>query len=67
MEIVKDKKPIQQQIDTVRFDLYDSDIVKKLSIKVITEPIAFDTLNRPVRGGLHDPAMGVSAYDKISK
>ncbi len=67
MEITKDKKPIQHQIDTVRFDLYDAEFIKKISVKPITEPIAYDNLNRPVRGGLHDPAMGVSAYDKISK
>jgi len=67
MEIIKDKKPIQHQIDTVRFDLYDHDLIRKISVKPITEPLAFDNLNRPVRGGLHDPALGVSAYDKISK
>lgn len=67
MEINKDKKPIQNQIDSVRFDLYNSEFIRKISVKAITEPLAYDNLNRPVRGGLHDPAMGVSAYDKISK
>ena len=67
MEINKDKKPIQNHIDTVRFDLYNSDFIRNISVKAITEPLAYDNLNRPVRGGLHDPAMGVSAYDKISK
>jgi DNA-directed RNA polymerase I subunit RPA1 len=67
MEINKDKKPIQNYIDSVRFDLYNSDFIRKISVKSITEPLAYDNLNRPVRGGLHDPAMGVSAYDKISK
>ena len=67
MEIIKDKKPIQNHIDSVRFDLYDSDFIRKISVKAITEPLAYDNLHRAVRGGLHDPAMGVSAYDKISK
>lgn len=60
-----DKLPIQHQIDFVRFDLYDPETIKRISMKPIIEPVAFDNLNNPNKGGLHDQELGVGAYDKI--
>jgi len=67
MEVVKkDKSSIQYEIDGVQFDMYTKEYVRKNSVKQITESVAFDTLNCPNRGGLCDPALGVSVYDNKS-
>ena len=66
MEVKKDNTAIQYEIDGVQFDMFTKDYVRKNSVKQITESIAFDTLNCPNRGGLCDPALGVSVYDKTS-
>ena len=55
---------ITHNIDSIGFDLYKSEEIRKMSIKQITESTAFDTLGRPIIGGVHDPALGVSPYDK---
>lgn len=60
-----DKEPIQHQIDFVRFDFYDPATVRRISMKPLTDPVAFDTINTATKGGLHDPALGVGAYDKV--
>lgn len=55
---------ISHQLSSVQFDFYTANDIRKMSVKQITEPVAFDTLGRPVLGGLYDPALGVSPYDK---
>jgi DNA-directed RNA polymerase I subunit RPA1 len=54
------------QVDSVQFDIYDPATVRRISALQITEPVAYDNLNTPIKGGLHDPNLGVSAYDKFS-
>jgi len=66
MEVKYDKNSIQYEINGVQFDMFTKDYVRKNSVKQITESVAFDTLNCPNKGGLCDPALGVSVYDKIS-
>ena len=66
MDLSKEKKDIHHQIDYVRFDFYNPDEVKRISVQNITEPIAFDNLPCPVKGGIHDELMGVSAFDRTS-
>lgn len=65
MESSKDKMEIQHQVDYVKFDMYDSKTIRQISAAHITESSAFDNLNQPNKGGLHDPKMGVSANDKF--
>ena len=60
-----DKEPIQHQIDYVKFDFYDPATVRRISMKPLTDPVAFDTINTATKGGLHDPSLGVGAYDKV--
>ena len=54
------------QLSSLTFDLYTPDEIRKISVKQITEAIAFDNIGRAIVGGLYDPAMGVSPYDKTS-
>ena len=64
--LLKDRNTIQHLIDYLRFDFYDPDTVKRISMRPITDPVAFDNFSNPNAGGLHDPVMGVSAYDALS-
>lgn len=57
---------ITHQLSGISFDLYLPEDIRKTSIKQITEQIAFDNIGRPTSGGLYDPAMGISPYDKTS-
>jgi DNA-directed RNA polymerase I subunit RPA1 len=54
------------QVDSVQFDIYDPATVRRISVLQITEPVAYDNLSTPIKGGLHDPHLGVSAYDKFT-
>ena len=54
------------QLSSLTFDLYTPDEIRRISVKQITEAIAFDNIGRAIVGGLYDPAMGVSPYDKTS-
>lgn len=54
------------QVDSVQFDTYDPATVRRISDLQITEPVAYDNLSTPIKGGLHDPHLGVSAYDKFT-
>ena len=37
-----------------------------MSVKKIANPVAFDHMNNPTAGGLHDKALGVSPFDNLS-
>ncbi|TPX51338.1 DNA-directed RNA polymerase [Synchytrium endobioticum] len=57
-------RPISKQVSAVAFSFYSAEEIKKLSVKQITNPILFDTLNHPTKNGLYDPALGpMSAHD----
>jgi DNA-directed RNA polymerase I subunit RPA1 len=63
MEISQESKIIQHEITGVRFDVYTPNMTKKISVKQITNPVAFDNLGRANPDGLYDPALGPSPYD----
>lgn len=46
------------QVSAVSFGMYSADAIRKMSVTTIQKPVAFDSLNHPVPGGLYDPAMG---------
>ena len=48
------------------FGTYLPDEIKKLSVKEITNPITFDALRHPTRGGVYDPALGMKNSTSIS-
>ena len=55
---MKDNKEIVNRIEHVQFGYYSSEDVRRLSVKEIKNPIAFDQLQRPLANGLYDPSLG---------
>ena len=53
-------------LSSVAFDIYTSEEIRKISVKQITNPVAFDKLGRPTVNGLYDIALGISPYVKSS-
>jgi DNA-directed RNA polymerase I subunit RPA1 len=56
-------KSVPSNLSGVKFSFFTTEEIRALSVKEICNPIAFDTVERPIPGGLYDPAMGVSPYD----
>lgn len=54
--------PATAKITKISFAFYEPKDIKRLSVKAITNPQIFDTLDHPTTGGLYDPALG--PYDK---
>jgi DNA-directed RNA polymerase I subunit RPA1 len=51
-------KPVSFEITDVAFSFYDSEQVKRISVKHVVNPQLLDNLNQPTLGGLYDPALG---------
>lgn len=45
-------------VEAVRFNFLTADEVRKHSFVKITNPLLLDGVQRPVPGGLYDPALG---------
>lgn len=54
--------PISSTISSVSFSFLTTDDVRRISVKQITNPVIFDSLNQPNIGGLYDPALGPSTH-----
>lgn len=50
--------PVHRSIKKVSFSFLTPEQVRRQSVKIITSPLTFDSLNHPVIGGLYDPALG---------
>ncbi|KAI8067394.1 hypothetical protein BDF21DRAFT_496279 [Thamnidium elegans] len=50
--------PIGTEVSSVSFSFYEPSEVRKISVKQIVNPVLFDTLGHPTKGGLYDPALG---------
>ncbi|KAI9488674.1 hypothetical protein BDB00DRAFT_877143 [Zychaea mexicana] len=50
--------PIGSEINSVSFSFYQPHEIKKISVKQIVNPVLFDALGHPTKGGLYDPALG---------
>ncbi|ORE11227.1 beta and beta-prime subunits of DNA dependent RNA-polymerase [Rhizopus microsporus var. microsporus] len=50
--------PIGTEVDYVSFSFYEPSEIRKISVKQIFNPILFDALGHPTKGGLYDPALG---------
>ncbi|KAF9193699.1 hypothetical protein BGZ51_002363 [Haplosporangium sp. Z 767] len=51
-------KPMGTEVTSVAFSFYDAEEIKQISVKQIVNPVLFDNLNHPTKGGLYDPALG---------
>jgi DNA-directed RNA polymerase I subunit RPA1 len=59
VEIVMNiSNPVSATVDKISFSFYEAKDIKKLSVKPITNPQLFDTLNHPTSGGLYDLHLG---------
>ncbi|CAO3608899.1 unnamed protein product [Cunninghamella echinulata] len=50
--------PIGAEIDSVSFSFYEPHEIRKISVKQIVNPVLFDALGHPTKGGLYDTALG---------
>lgn len=51
-------KPISSAISSISFAALQSEDVRRISVKQVTNPVLFDNLNRPNAGGMYDPVFG---------
>ncbi|KAG0223526.1 hypothetical protein BGW41_005462 [Actinomortierella wolfii] len=51
-------RPNGTEVTSVAFSFYDQEEIKAISVKQIVNPVLFDNLNHPTKGGLYDPALG---------
>ncbi|KAJ3311242.1 hypothetical protein HDV04_004151 [Boothiomyces sp. JEL0838] len=57
--------PVSSSIQKVSFSFYETQDIKNFSVKAITNPQIFDTLNHPTTGGLYDPCLGPHSKDTL--
>jgi DNA-directed RNA polymerase I subunit RPA1 len=50
--------PVHRSVKKVSFSFLSPEQVRRQSVKAISSPLTFDSLNHPVVGGLYDPALG---------
>ncbi|KAG0242760.1 hypothetical protein BGX31_011589 [Mortierella sp. GBA43] len=61
-------RPTGTEVTSVAFSFYDADEIKQISVKQIVNPVLFDNLNHPTKGGLYDSALGpFSKHHVMSK
>eukprot|EP00871_Galdieria_phlegrea_P003095 jgi/Galph1/3787/GphlegSOOS_G2499.1 len=53
------RRNVLHRVNKASFSFYSPETIRKISVCQITCPVAFDSLHRPVPGGLYDPALGV--------
>nr|AOE43239.1 RNA polymerase I [Synstelium polycarpum] len=49
---------IKNEVSGASFSYYGPDEIRRMSVKQITNPEAYDILGNPVQGGLHDSCLG---------
>ncbi|KAJ3173100.1 hypothetical protein HDU88_004559 [Geranomyces variabilis] len=50
--------PVSREVTSVGFSFFSNAEIRKLSVKQITNPLLFDNLDHPTKGGLYDVALG---------
>jgi DNA-directed RNA polymerase I subunit RPA1 len=50
--------PVGTEVDYVSFSFYEPNEIRKISVKQIVNPVLFDALGHPTKGGLYDPSLG---------
>ena len=53
-----DTRVLTKHVSGAAFSFYSADEVRALSVKRVTNALAFDQLKQPVPNGLYDPALG---------
>ncbi|CAM9299534.1 unnamed protein product, partial [Choristocarpus tenellus] len=57
-----DRTVIRHAVHEIEFGFFSDEDIRGLSVKQITSPVTFDSLNNPLPGGLYDPALGPTEY-----
>lgn len=50
--------PTCRKVESLGFHVYTADEIRKISVKALNQPILFNELGHPNKGGLYDPALG---------
>lgn len=58
-------RPVTSSVASVSFSFLNSDDIRRISVKQITNPVLLDNLNQPTAGGLYDPALGPSSFREM--
>jgi DNA-directed RNA polymerase beta' subunit len=61
-----DKELIKDRFMATAYSFYTDEEIVKLSVKKITNAVAFDHLGKPLSGGIYDKHLGVSPFDPRS-
>lgn len=60
--------PTNKYVEKISFHLLDAEAARRLSVKQISNPDAFDSLGHPTNGGLYDPMLGtIEKADRCAK
>lgn len=58
-------KPVTLEVDSLSFNVFSADEIRKFSVCKITNTISFDSIGNPVTGGLYDVSMGPSTRREV--
>ena len=50
--------PVSAEISTVKFSFFNTQDIRRISAKLITNPVVLDALGRPAADGLYDLHLG---------
>jgi DNA-directed RNA polymerase I subunit RPA1 len=53
---------VHNRVASTWFGFYTADDIRRMSVKLITNPVALDDLNVPQPNGLYDPALVCTHY-----
>lgn len=59
------ERPVTLEVDSLKFNVFSPEDIKKFSVCKITSTISFDSIGNPVTGGLYDVSMGPTTRREI--
>lgn len=60
--MIVQEKLAETRITAMRLLLMTNKAKKDLAVKELTNPVSFDNLQNPTRGGVYDPALGLKYF-----
>lgn len=63
--VLHKSKPATLEVESLKFNVFKPEEVKKFSVCKVTNTISFDTIGNPVTGGLYDVSMGPTTRREI--
>lgn len=59
------ERPVTLEVDSLKFNVFSPEDIKKFSVCKITSTISFDSIGNPVTGGLYDVSMGPTTRREV--